>query len=151
VNRWTLIAASLVVAVLITLHCRPADAGRYKPQRFCSQYVYFESGKPAGSLERCQDAIKDWAMEAGHHGPGNLEPVLLLDMPRADKIVERVIHLRPAGPDTVWFAPIASHRWTEGERTYVVVLGEGVEVPRSVDVVLADGSRFTQPIERKRK
>lgn len=139
-----LTAALLVFAVA-------CHAGPYKPRRFCSQYIYTPNGKPAGSLERCQDEIKDWAREAGHKGPGNLEPVLLLDMLREDKLVALVIHLREAGPDSVWVAPIDPGRWMPGERTYVAVLGEGEEVPRSVDVVLVDGSRFTQPIERIRK
>jgi hypothetical protein len=79
-----------------------------------------------------------------------MDRILGLDMPIDEKQVYRVIRLDPAGPDTLWCAPILQRHWSPGERTYVVVVG-GVVVPDSLRVVLADGSSFMQPVERKRK
>lgn len=143
---------ALFVAVFVLLDgSHPAEAGRYTARRFCSPLIFDQNGKPWGSEERCQDQFNEWAMEAGHGGVGLMDRILGLDMPLDDKQVYRVIVRAKSGrPDTLWFAPILQKHWSPGERTYVCVV-RGVEVPDSVRVVLADGSSFVQPVERKRK
>jgi hypothetical protein len=142
------IRARWIVLAALGIACM-AQAGPYAPRWFCSPLIFNEHGKPYPE-EQSQDKLNEWAKEAGHSGVDLMDRILALDAPIAAKQVYRLIISRPAGPDTLWFAPILQKHWSPGERTYVCVV-RGVEVPDSVRVILADGLSFMQAVERKRR
>jgi len=141
----------LLVRVVVLLTVATASRAGDNPPWYYTDRAYADlAGRKPLTQERSKAIFNKVLLCCGWADARTDQAVLWIDSPKADRLATHIIVAADTLP-VVQLARCATFPPEPGIRSYLAVLGGGVEVPDSLRVVLTGGSTLTIPYQLRSK